>query len=156
MPRRKSELPSMKDRLHEFRTSEPKREFSPKAAKLVSNARRAESRTGTLSMADIAAVVSAYFCLGNNEIISRRRQSWIIKARHIAAYFCCELTPNSYPKIGNFFGNDHTTAMHARRKINMHITKLERKEDLAIKWYVDQLAVIFKDWGNDRKQMDAS
>ena len=151
MPRRKSELPSMKERLREFRPVAHKREFSPQSAKFVSNAKRAESKSGALLMSDIRAIVEAYFCLRQNEMMSRRRQALIIKARHIAVYFCYELTSNSYPQIGKFFGHDHTTSMYARRKISMHITQLERKEDLAIKWYVDQLAAIFRDWKDDGK-----
>ena len=38
-------------------------------------------------------------------------------ARQIAMYLCRELTDLSLPKIGQQFGRDHTTVMHAERKI---------------------------------------
>ena len=42
----------------------------------------------------------------------------LVNARQIAMYLCRELTDLSLPKIGQQFGNrDHTTVMHAERKI---------------------------------------
>ena len=42
----------------------------------------------------------------------------LVTARQIAMYLCRELTDMSLPKIGQQFGGrDHTTVMHAERKI---------------------------------------
>jgi len=41
----------------------------------------------------------------------------LVTARQIAMYLCRELTDLSLPKIGQQFGRDHTTVMHADRKI---------------------------------------
>ena len=49
---------------------------------------------------------------------ARRRSRVLVNARQIAMYLCRELTDLSLPKIGQQFGGrDHTTVMHADRKI---------------------------------------
>ena len=49
---------------------------------------------------------------------STRRSINIARPRQIAMYFCKLLTTFSYPEIGkNFGGKDHTTVMHAVKKI---------------------------------------
>ncbi len=56
---------------------------------------------------------------------SRRRP--LVDARQIAMYVTRNMTDLSYPEIGRAFGNrDHTTVIHAVRKIERHMT--ERKE----------------------------
>ena len=52
----------------------------------------------------------------------------LVNARQIAMYLCRELTELSLPKIGQLFGSrDHTTVMHADRKI-----RAPMKEQMAI------------------------
>ena len=58
------------------------------------------------------------------DILSHKRSKDIAEPRQIAMYLCRELTDISLPRIGNKFGRDHTTVIHACEKI----TKL-RKED---------------------------
>jgi chromosomal replication initiator protein len=48
----------------------------------------------------------------------------LVTARQIAMYLCRELTELSLPKIGQTFGGrDHTTVMHAERKIRSLMTE---------------------------------
>ena len=48
----------------------------------------------------------------------------LVSARQIAMYLCRELTELSLPKIGQTFGGrDHTTVMHAERKIRSLMTE---------------------------------
>jgi len=49
---------------------------------------------------------------------SSERSHNVVEARQIAMYLCRELTDLSLPKIGQAFGRDHTTVMHAVRKVS--------------------------------------
>jgi chromosomal replication initiator protein len=52
------------------------------------------------------------------ELCGTSRTRMLVTARQIAMYLCRELTDLSLPKIGQHFGGrDHTTVMHADRKI---------------------------------------
>jgi chromosomal replication initiator protein len=59
-----------------------------------------------------------YFGLTIDDLCSSSRSRQLVQARQIAMYLCRELTELSLPKIGQHFGGrDHTTVMHADRKI---------------------------------------
>ena len=61
---------------------------------------------------------AAYFGLTIEDICGSSRSRVLVTARQIAMYLCRELTDLSLPKIGQAFGGrDHTTVMHANRKI---------------------------------------
>jgi chromosomal replication initiator protein len=66
----------------------------------------------------IMAQTAAYFGLTTDDLCSTSRSRVLVTARQIAMYLCRELTELSLPKIGQQFGGrDHTTVMHADRKI---------------------------------------
>ena len=66
----------------------------------------------------IMAQTAAYFDLTIDDLCSQSRVQVLTTARQIAMYLCRELTDLSLPKIGQQFGGrDHTTVMHADRKI---------------------------------------
>ena len=53
-----------------------------------------------------------------DELCGTSRSRTLVNARQIAMYLCRELTDMSLPKIGQMFGGrDHTTVIHADRKI---------------------------------------
>ena len=59
-----------------------------------------------------------YFGLTIEDLCGSSRSRVLVTARQIAMYLCRELTDLSLPKIGQQFGGrDHTTVMHADRKI---------------------------------------
>ncbi len=66
----------------------------------------------------IMAQTAAYFGLTIDDLCGQSRTHVLVTARQIAMYLCRELTDLSLPKIGQQFGGrDHTTVMHADRKI---------------------------------------
>ncbi len=66
----------------------------------------------------IIAETAKYFAISVDDLIGPSRTQTFVMARQIAMYLCRELTDLSLPKIGQRFGGkDHTTVMHAERKI---------------------------------------
>jgi chromosomal replication initiator protein len=70
----------------------------------------------------VIAVAGEYFGVSAEEICSPNRSRPLVNARQIAMYLCRELTDLSLPKIGERFGGrDHSTVVHADRKIKEEI-----------------------------------
>jgi chromosomal replication initiator protein len=66
----------------------------------------------------IIGQTASYFGLTIDDLCGQSRSRVLVTARQIAMYLCRELTELSLPKIGQQFGGrDHTTVMHADRKI---------------------------------------
>jgi chromosomal replication initiator protein len=71
-----------------------------------------------ITAATIMTTTAAYFGLSMEDLCGSSRSRTFVTARQIAMYLCRELTDLSLPKIGQHFGDrDHTTVMHAERKI---------------------------------------
>ncbi|WP_020400311.1 chromosomal replication initiator protein DnaA [Kordiimonas gwangyangensis] len=71
-----------------------------------------------LTIDEIQRTVADYFNLRLAEMLSERRARNIARPRQIAMYLSKQLTSRSLPEIGRRFGGrDHTTVMHAVRKI---------------------------------------
>ena len=67
---------------------------------------------------DIQRVVARHFNVSKADLLSSRRTRTIVRPRQIAMYLAKMLTPRSLPEIGRRFGGrDHTTVLHAVRKI---------------------------------------
>ncbi|GAA3520176.1 hypothetical protein GCM10022234_14810 [Aeromicrobium panaciterrae] len=78
----------------------------------------AEGEEPDISVGMIMAQTAAYSEFSIDDLCSANRSRNLVLARQIAMYLCRELTEMSLPKIGQEFGNrDHTTVMHADRKI---------------------------------------
>jgi chromosomal replication initiator protein len=74
--------------------------------------------TPEITAATIMAQTAAYFSLTMEDLCGSSRSRVLVNARQIAMYLCRELTDLSLPKIGQQFGGrDHTTVIHADRKI---------------------------------------
>jgi chromosomal replication initiator protein len=77
-----------------------------------------ESDSPEITAAHIMAVIAEYFSVSIDDLTSSSRSRVLVNARQIAMYLCRELTELSLPKIGQTFGGrDHTTVMHADRKV---------------------------------------
>jgi chromosomal replication initiator protein len=77
-----------------------------------------EDSSTEITIATIMAQTAAYFGLSIDDLCGSSRSRVLVTARQIAMYLARELTDLSLPKIGQQFGGrDHTTVMHAERKI---------------------------------------
>ncbi len=77
-----------------------------------------DSSQPEITSATIMAQTSAYFGQSMEDLCGSSRSRVLVNARQIAMYLCRELTDLSLPKIGQQFGGrDHTTVMHADKKI---------------------------------------
>jgi chromosomal replication initiator protein len=67
---------------------------------------------------DIQRIVAKHYNVSKTELLSNRRTRTIVKPRQVAMYLAKIMTPRSLPEIGRRFGGrDHTTVLHAVRKI---------------------------------------
>jgi chromosomal replication initiator protein len=77
-----------------------------------------EDAAPEITASAIMAATADYFGLTVEDLCGSSRSRVLVTARQIAMYLCRELTDLSLPKIGaQFGGRDHTTVMHADRKI---------------------------------------
>ena len=78
-----------------------------------------------VSVDNIQRVVAEYFKIKISDLLSKRRSRSVARPRQMAMALAKELTNRSLPEIGDAFGGrDHTTVLHACRKI-----KSLREED---------------------------
>ncbi len=73
---------------------------------------------------DIQRVVARQYSVSRSDLLSSRRTANVVKPRQVAMYLAKTLTLRSLPEIGRRFGGrDHTTVLHAVRKIEGLIGK---------------------------------
>ncbi len=71
-----------------------------------------------IRIADVQSKVSAYYEISVADLTGPNRKRMFVRPRQMAMYICKKLTQRSLPDIGRRFGGrDHTTVMHAIRKI---------------------------------------
>ena len=101
---------------------------------------RASQRKTTID--DIQRKVADYYNLRLSDLLSARRSSTIARPRQIAMYLSKILTTRSLPEIGRKFGGrDHTTVIHAVKKIEDL-----RVGDVAIDEEVEVLRRSLENW----------
>jgi len=83
---------------------------------------RANDRRVTIE--EIQKRVAAHFNVRLSDMYSERRARSVARPRQVAMYLAKQLTARSLPEIGRKFGNrDHTTVMHAVKKVEELRTK---------------------------------
>lgn len=86
----------------------------------------------------IQDVVSNYFKIDKKDLVSFKKSNDITYPRQIAMYLCRTVGQMSFPRIGkDFGGKDHTTVMHAYKKIEKEI-----KENTNTKLIVESVKTI--------------
>ena len=84
------------------------------------------SQIKVITVDKIQNVVSNYFNISLNEMLSQRRSRPLARPRQIAMYIAKKMTTRSLPEIGRRFANrDHTTVIHAVKTI----TRLSEQDD---------------------------
>ena len=80
---------------------------------------------------NIQRTVAEYYRIRVSDLLSKRRSRSIARPRQVAMALSKELTNHSLPEIGDAFGGrDHTTVLHACRKIkSLRDESHEIKED---------------------------
>jgi chromosomal replication initiator protein len=81
---------------------------------------------------NIQRVVGEYYKIKMNDMLSKRRSRSVARPRQVAMALAKELTNHSLPEIGEAFGGrDHTTVLHACRKIKqMQEEDADIREDM--------------------------
>ena len=79
-----------------------------------------------VTMENIQKTVCDYYKIRSSELLSKKRNRSIARPRQVAMHLSKTLTTHSLPEIGEAFGGrDHTTVLHAHRKI----MELERSDN---------------------------
>src|SRR5205814_1301683 len=77
-----------------------------------------------IKIEDIQRVVARQYNVSRSDLLSSRRTANVVRPRQVAMYLAKTLTLRSLPEIGRRFGGrDHTTVLHAVRKIETLVSK---------------------------------
>ena len=83
-----------------------------------------------IKIEDILRIISRHYGVSKGDILSQRRHRSVVWPRQIGMYLAKQLTARSLPEIGRRFGNrDHTTVLHAIRKIEGELNGNTRLKD---------------------------
>ncbi len=81
----------------------------------------------TLTIGQVIKIIADFYSIDEKNLFKKTRKKEIVKPRQIAMYLLREDLNTSYPYIGQKFGQrDHTTVIHAYRKINEAIKTDEK------------------------------
>ncbi|GLZ54925.1 chromosomal replication initiator protein DnaA [Actinomycetospora sp. NBRC 106378] len=86
-----------------------------------------DSRQSEITAPTIMAVTAEFYGVSIDDLTGPGKTKALALSRQIAMYLCRELTDLSLPRIGQMFGNrDHTTVMHADKKIRKEMAERRR------------------------------
>ena len=79
---------------------------------------KSEADKDEITILDVKRAICKRLGVSRNDLTTHCRSAQLVRPRHIAIYLCRVLTPRSFPYIGRHFGGrDHTSALHAFKKI---------------------------------------
>ena len=85
-----------------------------------------DDKVKTINIESIQKIVATFFQISLQDMLSPRRSRSLARPRQIAMYLAKKYTTKSLPDIGRKFSNrDHTTVIHAVRKIDQLMQKDE-------------------------------
>jgi chromosomal replication initiation ATPase DnaA len=106
----------------------PSRVFDPDEVARVLGFDR-HRRPARLTIAQIQHETAAHFGVKLTDMLSARRTAGIVLPRHIAIWLAANHTDHSMPNIGRHFGGrDHSTIMHAIRRIDRMMATVDVAE----------------------------
>lgn len=76
-----------------------------------------------VEMMDVLRQVASHYNMPPEVIRGSGRVREVVVPRQVAQYLIRELTDHSLPEIGQFFGRDHSTVMHAINKVSEQMGK---------------------------------
>jgi len=92
-----------------------------------------------ITIDQIQKITANYYKTRVGDILSSKRDKKITLPRHMAMALCKDLTNNSLPSIGDGFGGrDHTTVIHANKKIN----KLKKEDAQVAQDYINIVHIL--------------
>lgn len=110
------------------------------AIETFSNVLSEESSKPQMLIDAVQKIVAEHFQVKTSELKSKRRHKALTLPRQVAMYLARKFTKTSYPEIGEKFGGkDHTTVIHAVRKITA-----ERKKNMDLMVHLDALERILE------------
>ncbi len=86
-----------------------------------------------ITVENIQKTVAEYYKIRVSDLVSKKRTRSIARPRQVAMFLAKELTNHSLPEIGDAFGGkDHTTVIHACKKVNeLKMADLRIDEDVS-------------------------
>jgi chromosomal replication initiator protein len=94
----------------------------------------------TASVNEVLEATATYHQMSLDELISKRRNKEVVRARHIAIYLAREATSATLPQIGDALGGrDHSTVLHGYQKIadDLNADPILRREVNDIRRYLN-------------------
>lgn len=84
------------------------------------------SNKQNLTAERIIDCVCKYFSIRRDELLGKKKNKEIVEPRQICMYIICNLLDMPLLSIGQLFGRDHTTVIHARDKISQMMEENQR------------------------------
>ncbi len=94
-----------------------KKELSPETLEYLLRDTIEQENQTALTIEGIQRMVAEYYDIRLGDMTSKQRPQNIAFPRQVAMYLCREMTDQSLPSIGNAFGRNHATVLHAHRSV---------------------------------------